>query len=693
MTGLVEERLSGCTADSLDSYLRGVGFFLLAGNVEPSVRAWWDEEGVMWLASPGLEALAASVAKDILEKAPSIRTPWRGEAGRGKDFALLRNAAAEEELDWFDSCALPRLNAVGDDDSTSERSDHDNNPSLGEGASFGRGEIATAHQDALERLRKAQGNPAELSGALIDLTLGRAIESKAVARLTTRTKALGAYQSGRATGPGLSAHDVKPTDQHARTSAWDVVLILRGLRAFRGVISRRPEPGARIQASFPMVVRSRPAATGPEGVIELREDPPRTFELLAPLWSTPCTSRSLRHLLTGARLRTRRGVGRDTLDAVLIQAAAAASGLGFDRLVRFAFVPVDPRKPARYAVRRGEVRARNLEAARRALEEIVVRFLRPLEREVRAESAQRALLVAQRRLEDVLAGFGQPLRAPGHPPAREAQEALISVALLETPAARAAPDLAAPRLSSAWFCLADDRSAEFRLARSLVAGFSDARASLVRETLLPQRRAESGQFVLDATRTPPELERVADPLAVLVELVLAALRRTEQYDLTRAGSTPLDALAALLSGALGGEGERRLALLAAALAGIHPSGAPPAHEQDPAAHGLGADVARLLLAAQSAEGEDGADTRALERAAALASLLLAGRTHAARIAADRELRRRGLELLPTPAAGAPSPRPALLALAVLLPLDERARASLERVVALTPIAIQEGGFP
>src|SRR5581483_10795676 len=92
---LIQERLAGCTAESLDSYLRGVGFFLLAGEVEPSVRSWWDEDGVIWIASPvELEALARRVLENVTNDPAPLRTPWRSE-GRTLDFAQLRNDAEE----------------------------------------------------------------------------------------------------------------------------------------------------------------------------------------------------------------------------------------------------------------------------------------------------------------------------------------------------------------------------------------------------------------------------------------------------------------------------------------------------------------------------------------------------------------------------------------------------------------------
>jgi CRISPR-associated protein Csx17 len=678
---LVRERLAGCTAESLDGYLRGLGFFLLAGEVEPSVRAWWDEDDVMWIASPvELEAVARRVLESVRNDPVRLRTPWRGE-GRTLDFIQLRNDAEERELDWFDASTLFLSDGS-----------RENNPLLGEGASFGRGEIAEGYEIALSSL---SGAPESAHAqTLVDLVRGRATDGVPKA-LTIDRKILSAYQSGRATGPGSSAKDINPSSQKARTLAWDVLLILRGVRVFRGVVATRPDRTARVQAAFPLVVEARPIATGPGGVTDLRRDPRGTFELLAPLWPAPCTTRALTRLLPATRLRLPRGVVRDTLDAVLVQSARATASLGFDRLVRFALIPPDPKKPARYAARRGEVHALGVRAARLAVEQILP-FLRELDRAVREEPP--SLTVARRRVDDALAAFGQP-RPPASAgvDATRTQEVLVALAAMQTPAARAVANgdrpVEPPRLSSEWFRYADDGSAAYRLARALVAGLSDDGACRLRDALLPQRRDEN-RFVLDATRTPPDLEHVSDPLSVLVELVLTALRRTRPEDLSRAGSTSFSVLASLLAGALGREGERRLALLCAALTGVYSAKPPPCPPEDPLKAGVGADVARLLLAAQPASTatSDGASAAtetakdALERTTTLASLLLAGRVDVARTMADRELRRRGLDLLPAPPRLAPTPRPQALALAVLLPFDDKARSALERTVSVLPAA-------
>lgn len=702
----VKEQLPGCNAESLDSYLRGLGFFLLAGEVEPSVRAWWDEDDVMWIASSSpLTVLSAAVTEKVRRDPPPLRTPWRGGGGRNRSFVGVRNDVEDAELDWLDACALPRSAESSTAPATRERSDRENNPLLGQGGSFGRSDPEAAYRDALETIQQAS-DQGLLNAALVSSLTGRPLDRRALQRLSTTKAVLGAYQSGRATGAGSSMRDVEPTRQPFRSSVWDVVLVLTGLRVFRGVPTRRPDSRARVQASFPFLARSRPIGTGPGGVHELRGDDAQAYELLAPLWSSPCTPRTLRRLISSARLRlppTRArqhaSVAQDTLDAVLVQASRAAHGLGFDRLVRFALVAgADPRY--RFAVRRGEVQALGLRPARLAVEEFLP-FLRDLDRAVR--EAPPSLAVTRRRLDDALAAFGAP-RPPTsrHGDAARTQEALIALAALQTPAARAAPDRRPPRLRSEWFRHADDGSHVFRLARSLVAGFSDREICLLRETLLPHRRDDQGRFLLDAARTPPDLERVSDPLGVLVDLVLTALRRTRPENLQRAGSTSISALAALLAGELGHEGERRLTLLAAALAGIRPTSPPPPEAEDPLTLGIGADIARLLLAAQPATAASGDGARqtteppkeGLERTTTLAALLLAGRVDVARTMADRELRRRGLDLLPAPPRLAPTPRAEALALAVLLPFDEQARSALERIVAVTPItalATQEGG--
>src|SRR5579883_2472821 len=701
MKSLVTHRLPGCNASSLDAYLRGLGFFFLAGKMDQAVRAWWDEDGILNLGCGDFGALCEHIAEKVLDpRSPLIvlvRTPWRGKQ-RNKEFAELRNSAHEAELDWFDACAVPR--SLEADDRRGRRgqevSDKENNPLLGQGGGFGRSEVEKAERDALQTLRRSNlrrgGLPEVLAALVRDEPLDLAVWKKT----SVVNKVLGAYQSGRATGPGLSAADVEATKQKARTSAWDILLVLEGLRAFRGSPTRRAEVGAMVQTAFPLMVQARSIGVGPSGGPELRKDPEGTFELLAPLWSMPCTTRVFRHLLATMRLRTNRGVA-------------------CDRLVRFAFVPgSDPRY--RSAVHRGTIWAHGQETARRALEEVVP-FLRQVERRVDPDLEPASLKVARRGLEEALAALGVERAGPtgrrlGRD--REVQEVLTALVVFQAPAARATresvPEVRAPYLSSAWFRLANDRSPEFRLARALVTGMMRNETSLLRSTALPQRE-EAGRWFLDPDGSRPDLDRVGEPVEALVRLVLLAVRRgATGGPLQRRGAVRAADVAFLLSGALGREGERRLGLLAQALAGISlpetgeassadshegvvesPEGRTAAGEAGGAAVNdrnwvvIGADAARLILAAQQDEVQAGESQAWLERAQRLASLLLTGRYDGARVFADRELRRRGLDLLPAPPVGAPLPGGGpRLALAVLLPFDKQDRAGLTRMVCITP---------
>lgn len=704
MTDLVSEQLSGCNAESLDSYLRGLGFFLLAGKIEPAMRAWWNEDAVLCTATPeGVEALARRLVSEFLDDRGSlvtpIKTPWRGSGRAGRLFVELRNEAADEELDWFDACALPR----GDQEAGTQRSDKSNNPLLLQGEQV-RIEFAAAHEEALKTIRGSAGRPNLLASTLLAGLNRNALPRGDAKKISVSRKVLGAYQSGRGTGPGHSARDVEPTSQPAASSAWDVLLAMEALRAFRGTVTRRPGVQSPPIAAFPLLVRSRPVALGRGDGLDLREDSADAFELLAPVWDRPCSARTLVHLLAKTRLRTPSGIARDTLDAALVQASRAAHGLGFDRLVRFAFIS-SGKMP--YATRRGMLTARIVPAAARALDEVTP-FLRRLDRAVPDEPPSLAL--ARRRLDDALGALasGSPATNPEERAhvARQVQNGLVALALLEVPAARACSDQARSQLGiaslqSSWLWLSDDGSAAFRLARALVTAGATGRSSWLRGVLRSHRRDDRSQrWILDPKHSVADLERAGDPLRALVEAALAAMRSSSEGLWRSTASRParLDDVALLLSGQLGPHEERRIALLAASLAGVAmPTSPPPAAMiSTPARAGIGADLGRLLLASSVESTNEEAQPRhepGADRRAQLVSLALAGRLDALRVAADRELRRRQLDLLPCPPLGSIRPADATcLAFALLLPLDETTRSALEVAITVSsPPEQLEGG--
>lgn len=670
---MLAERLPGCDAATLDGYLRGLGFLLLAGRLRPDTRASWDDDGVMHLRSTaGLDELTSALAAALLEDDQGlvrrVATPWRGQEGKGLGFSALREAAGDDELDWFDACALPREVQ----DAKTKLSDRASNPLLGQGGGFGRSDVGAAHEAAVEALRGEHKRPARLVAALLGALRAESLPSKEIPSIAKA--AFSAYGPGRAAGPGMSIRDVEATSQRVRASAWDVVLLTEALRAFRGAVTRGPDPGAVAHASYPLLVRSTPV--GVENA-QLREDDDAGFELLAPIWSAPARASTIRHLIARARLRTPRGVARSSLEAALAQAHRTAHGLGFDRLMRFAFLPgSDPRY--RYAVGRGALYARGADIARVALDEIVVRFLRPL-----STSTPRAAL-HRRRLEDRLVALARP----GRVDARSAQEALIELAHLETALASELEGKAAPRLSRAWWSAVDDSSPELRVARALVTARRLGSDGWLRGALRAQRRGDKG-WMLDRAAGVPGVDQVGDPLRLVLEAALGPLRATpvaHEPTVNVAGAGLADnpgargirgeVLRDLLAGSLD---ENRIARLAVGLAALPPYDSPWSDGPYDASLTIGGDAARLILAArptpaglpldpvERASAVEASDRRLAPR---LAALVLAERLPEARIAADRELRRRRLPLLPAPPSQSPPPAPAVpLALALLLAID------------------------
>lgn len=683
MSAWVAERAAGCSAVTLDGYLRGLGLLLLAELAAVDMRGAWAADDILVLYTRRrLDSAAEAIVTAVRDgdAARSIRTPWRGKEKGGVAFAELRNAAEDDELAWFDACALPR-DPAGRAAASDGQSDKSSNPLLLQGGQY-RIDIAAAYDDALAGIRKAA--PIVNIEALLAILRGEALSQKAE-KLVTRKKALGAYQSGRATGPGHSALDVNPSDQQSYTACWDVVLVVEALSSFRGVPTRRPAShvatgrGARERASFPLVVRARAAFAGVTAV-DLREDPEDAFEFLAPLWRTAATGRSLRHAIVRARLRSDGRQADDTADAALIQAARGSAALGFDTLVRYAFIGSGAML---YALRRGSLSARGSVLAQLAHRELVPPVKR-IEREVtrgRTEAdAPVSHRLARRQLNDAIVALASPdiLSAKAGLDLLRALHSYTRTAAYATQ--RCTP---APSLSGRWWPLVDDRSRELRLARSLLGAFTIGGHGWLRSVLAAESPGDQGVWQLDPFAGRFQPSRSGRPLAVLVNVALRVLR-IRADDLARGAQTAaLHDLAWLVAGWRAESQHRRIASLTEALASVTPfaptTPSPGVRKAlSPVALGIGEDVARLVLASRTGESvspprhANGRDVGSV-----LVSLLNNGSIGLARVTADRELRRRGLTLSPPPLR-----RPApcdlnQLALALLLPLEPAAIAALE----------------
>lgn len=682
MVEAVRQRLQGCRADALDGYLRGLGLLVLTDRAGIAMRSSWSANGMLELHLQGPEAsLFATLAETDLDRLlPEVRTPWRGKDGRGASFAELRNSASDGELAWFDACAVPLLQREGD------KSDKRNNPLLGQGGGFGRSQLASAYEDARALLEKASTRRAVLATALEDLLMGREPAQETVKQLSVRNKVLGAYQSGRATGPGATRADGDPSGQQAWTNAWDLVLVVAGTRCFTGSLARRGAPGAALQTTFPLLVRSRAIGLDTGNTHSLREEDDNAYELLAPLWSAAARTDVVLHRLRTLRVRVASGApARDALEAAVAQAATAAGAAGFDRLERFAlFAPSDPRY--RFALHRGRLTARSSEMA---------------------IAAGRDLLAPRRRMEAAAGdrppeGVRRARSAFDEALARDepAMTTLLALTRYEHALGQSLDESRRERLRLAWLdrrwdvLASGQREAGWRIGRGLAWAFetplhTSRSAGWLRGPLLGQRF--DGAWRLDPSRRAVDVFASATPLDALVREAIAEGRRLRDV-LAFPAPVLLRDIVALLSGA--DDREVVSATLGAArLDGVVPtsrtqSGEDTITRADIGRWGIDRFTAVVMLAAQSESAEEPAG-QLLARRLELASFALARDRAQLLRTAMASLWRRALPVAPVAPTGSLPARPEALAFALLLTIDPRVVHALQDRVA--PPTTERGG--
>lgn len=679
----LDERLEGCNAGSLDSYLRALGLIRLATRRAAHARFWWSSDATLCVGPPGRDELIDSLAElatsDSTVLGGGVKSPWRGSKATGA-FHDLRNEADESLLAWFDACSVVRYE--GDEPKRI------NNPLLGQGGGFGRSEIEPALDRAAAKLSRLADHPEAARRTLAATLLGQPLDRRDARRLTVSKKVLGAYQSGRASGPGGARRDVDPSAQSAPTSAWELVLALEGLRAIRGTATRRAGGRGGVQASFPLIVRARSIASGARRIDAPRADEGERFEFLAPLWSVPMRPAVTLHLIRAFRLRVNGRPATDTLDALVSHATARGDQIGFDRLARFAFAaPSDPRY--QYAVRRGTSTARGSRAGVVITEELL-----PFLRRAGGWSPREHVPASLRRARQLV--DTQAVRAASATSADEPEEIVALLEALvgfETALARSGQVLEPAHLGERWWGLGAGPALGLGTGLAWAATVADedpkrTELPIGRLALLTQSHRD-GRWQLDAERGEPDLVRSSRPARPLAVALLAELRRAEGYSPALGPRAPsLGYVADLLSGSIS-DGAVVGATHAAARVGKAPNPRRPrAHEPSPASHGIGRAVASLLLApygeAASDSGEIPPEQEAavLARKARLAALALADNPAALARAADRMLAPAGLGRRPPGDRSLANLDPARVALALILPLDADQRQLL--ALSLSP---------
>lgn len=669
----LDQRLDGCTAGSLDSYLRGLGVIRLAARHVPEARFWWSPDATLCVEPPGVEELIESLADAATpcDLGGGVRSAWRGSKATGT-FDELRNAADESLLAWFDACGVVRYDA-GEPKRV-------NNPLLGQGGGFGRSELEPALDLAVAKLDGLAEHPGVARRTLAATVRGQPLDRRDVRLVSVSKKVLGAYQSGRASGPGGSRRDVDPSGQAAPASAWDLVLTLEGLRGFGGSATRQVGGRRGVQASFPLLVRARAIGPATQQIGDARGDEGERWELLAPLWSAAARPAVVLHLIHAFRLRVNGRPASDTVDALVSHATARGEQVGFDRLVRFSFAaPSDPRY--QYAIRRGTSTA---QGSRSGL--VITEDLLPFLRRAGGWSPRERVSGNVRRARQIVDAQTVRTAAEDHPAG--VVSLLAALVEFETALARSGADLETARLGGRWWGLG--RGRDLRLGAGLAwaatvlegEGPQQRAVSIGRRALLAQNSRE-GRSQLDPDRGETGLARSGRATHRLAHALIAELRRAESATLELGPQAPGFAdLVDLLDGSIS-DADLIQATLAAARIDIAPRPRPTRYDAPGAArHSIGEAVASLLLAPyghlEDVRHEIPARDQPaiLARKTRLAALALADNPVSLARAADRMLAPAGLRRRPAGDRSLAAIRSVRLALALMLPLDSNQRGLL-----------------
>ncbi len=338
--------LPGCSHTILAGHLKALAIHrLVAAQVDPEARSYWDEDGVFHLETPlDAEALVDFFLRRY-EPTPIV-TPWNGGSGfytkdqkAGIDaiaaseaprFAAYRGAIAEcrallaemglheKPADDFKLDLLLACRArVSDEalawlDAAFVVGDAARYPALlGTGGNDGRLEFANNFMQRLAELLAAPGKRTEerLRAALFGTITAASVERVSVGQFTPVL----AGGTNMTNGPSGGS----------RINPWDYVLMVEGAIVFAGTSVRRLEAVETPGASFPFHVRATSA--GYSSASESEAGTARS-ELWIPRWTRPATFRELEHLFAEGRLELGGRRAANGLEA--IQALAA---LGVDR--------------------------------------------------------------------------------------------------------------------------------------------------------------------------------------------------------------------------------------------------------------------------------------------------------------------------------------------------------------------------
>ena len=518
-----ELELRGCTPEPLMAYLKALGIFrLVAEQKDSGARAFWqndafflrsalDREALVqfflheyrptpivspWNGGSGFHAKDNSKAMDTILglESPKFRL-WNEVISTGKQIlaqsgstwkeskervlAECRARFPDEALDWLDAAYV--LTSGGPKYP----------PLLGTGGIDGRLDFSNNFMQsvvlALNLDQRRNGN------AISHNQVVAALFNEGSPELV-RKRSTGFYNPGSVGGANASVG----FNDESMTNPWDYVLMFEGALLFAGAAARRLSPQASSKAVFPFTVDNTAAGYGTSADSEYGSS--ARAEFWAPLWDQPANLNELTHLASEGRAQLgRRQVSNGT------NFARAVAGLGTERGVsqfqRYGFL--ERNGQAFLAAPLGRFYIRDDQGDRDTAQAANVLFdldpwLESLRRAATGRNAPAGLGTALRQVEQAIIEFCQR----GQP--RDLQDVLLAVGhadrWLATSSLRNGQYPVRPlnRLSRRWLRHADDRTAEFSLARamaSILPGQQDGQvqAGPIRENLEPveaRQRAE-----------------------------------------------------------------------------------------------------------------------------------------------------------------------------------------------------------
>ncbi len=245
------------------------------------------------------------------------------------------------------------------------------------------------------------------------------------------------------------------------TNPWDYILMFEGALLFAGAAARRLSAQASPKAVFSFTVDNSAAGYGTSANSEYGDS--SRAEFWAPLWDQPANLQELEHLVSEGRAQLgRRQVSSGT------DFARAIAGLGTERGVsqfqRYGFLERNGKAYLAAPLGRFCVRS-DVDAAQRAnvLFDLDI-WMESLRRNATGNKAPAGLGTVLRQVDSAIIEFcqrGQPY---------DLQNVLVAVSNAERWLAKSGPREKVPplnNLSLDWLRHADDKSAEFRLARAM----------------------------------------------------------------------------------------------------------------------------------------------------------------------------------------------------------------------------------